>query len=93
MRKAVQLLSQASQDWLAANENVDLKEYLVHLEKILEEEITAGDQGGIDNEDSDAYGLRKKLKKWRKQIEKAVGGAIKAAVVTKIVGAAAGALG
>uniref|UniRef100_A0A023FG11 Putative secreted salivary gland peptide ixodes scapularis secreted salivary gland peptide n=1 Tax=Amblyomma cajennense TaxID=34607 RepID=A0A023FG11_AMBCJ len=100
LQTSLALVFQAVDNWLEANEGLEPVEAEQRLKDLLTEVaeqhklLSAIEEDDDDDEDEvRAYGLGKKLKKWRKKAKKILSDAAKAVVVNKVVGAAAGALG
>uniref|UniRef100_A0A0C9SEZ2 Putative secreted protein n=1 Tax=Amblyomma americanum TaxID=6943 RepID=A0A0C9SEZ2_AMBAM len=100
VQTSLALVFEAVDNWLEANDGLEPEEAERRLKELLTEVaeqhklLSAIEDDDEDDEDEvRAYGLGKKLKKWRKKAKKILADAAKAVVVNKVVGAAAGALG
>lgn len=90
----------AVDNWLEANDRMEpataerrLQELITEVAEQYNLISAIGNEEDEGEDELQAYGLGKKLKKWRNKAKKVVEGAVKAVVVNKAVGAAAGALG
>uniref|UniRef100_A0A023G2X6 Putative secreted salivary gland protein n=1 Tax=Amblyomma triste TaxID=251400 RepID=A0A023G2X6_AMBTT len=99
LQTSVGLVFQALDEWLEANDGVEPATAERRLRELITEVtehhnlLSAIEDDDDDEDEVRAYGLGKKLKKWRKKAKEALAGAAKAVVVNKIVGAAASAMG
>ncbi|XP_065289512.1 uncharacterized protein [Dermacentor albipictus] len=95
MQMALALVFQAVDNWVDAYGGSEPELVLGHFKQLVDESLEQHEAlAHIELEDDDdegdvgrSHGFGKKLKKWRKKLEKSIGGAAEAAVSSKIIGA------
>lgn len=100
MQTALALVFQAADNWVAAYGDSEPEAVLGHFKQVVNESLEQHQAlAHIELEDDDdegdvgrSHGFGKRLKKWRKKLEKTIGGAAEAAVSSKIIGAIAAAI-